>query len=110
MAYMHICILFYPGNTKLRYYAPRSTLLHSATRRHVLSHYHTNALRVNNNRLIFREWITLDLSSARDFLHTVQGGAGFEPTDLLLVQRVIQSDGVHFAILVLDLRLHWLQG
>lgn len=49
-------------------------------------------------------------SSARKFLHAIQGGAGLEPADLLLVHRVVQADCVDLAVLVLDLCLHRLQG
>lgn len=43
-------------------------------------------------------------STTRYLLHAIQSGTGFEPIDLLLVHRVIQTDIVHLAILVLDLR------
>jgi len=51
-------------------------------------------------------WIDIHLVnlSTRNFLHAIQGRTGFEPTDLLLVHRVVQTDSVHFAVFVLDLR------
>jgi len=41
----------------------------------------------------------------RYFLHAIQCRTGFEPTDLLLIHCVVQTDGVHFAVFVFDLSL-----
>ena len=49
------------------------------------------------------------LVSTGDLLHAIQRRARLEPGYLLIVQRVVQADGLHFAVLVLDLCFHWLQ-
>ena len=49
------------------------------------------------------------LVSTGDLLHAIQSRARLEPGYLLFVQRVVQGDGVHLAVLVLDLCFHWLQ-
>ena len=41
----------------------------------------------------------------RYFLHAIQCRTGFEPTDLLLIHCVVQTDGVHFAVFVFNLSL-----
>lgn len=89
---------------------PRSTSPHSACSSFLVCRRCVTRYVTIGNPSHMDTHSTVSLSSATwNFLHAIQGRTSFEPSDLLLVHRVIQTNCVYLAVFMFNLRLHRLK-